>query len=208
MHPVISILLLVVGACEAAYLQKLSCPYELKHESLLRIWCRQSSADCCTGLTFSPSAHSVDGGKLKVTQGSDSFTVMMLEPSQGGGMYWCGVLGKNDTIIKLAEGYFYSSSGAFIWSFTRWILLPLLPAATLITNIYSRITMKCVRRQRRTVHWSHLAFGGSDLHRIMQVMVFFKLFQGLNSSKKTKKCYLWRNMFAFIGQTKQGQTQT
>ncbi|XP_070820089.1 CMRF35-like molecule 8 [Chaetodon trifascialis] len=140
MHPLILMLLLIVGACEAVFWQKLTCPYEKQHQSLLRVWCRQSSAGCCTGLTFSQSAHLLDGGKLKVTQGSDSFTVAMLEPSHGHGMYWCGVLSKNDTIIRLAEGYFHSSSGAFIWSVTRWILLPLLPMVTIFTNVYSRTT--------------------------------------------------------------------
>lgn len=87
------------------YWQTLTCPYEREHESLLREW---SSTDCCHGLTFNQSAHIVDGGKLKVTQGSDTFTVEVLEPSHGEGVYWCGVLDKNDTIIKLAEGYFHS----------------------------------------------------------------------------------------------------
>lgn len=90
------------------YWQTLTCPYEREHESLLRVWCRQSSTDCCHGLTFNQSAHIVDGGKLKVTQGSDTFTVEVLEPSHGEGVYWCGVLDKNDTIIKLAEGFFHS----------------------------------------------------------------------------------------------------
>ena len=79
---------------------------ELEHESLLRVWCRQSSTDSCHGLTFSQSAHIEDGGKL--TQGPDTFTVEVLEPSHGEGIYWGGVLDKNDTIIKLAEGYLHS----------------------------------------------------------------------------------------------------
>lgn len=100
---------LCAGVCEAVYWQKLTCPYgNLQQDSLLRVWCRQTSADCCTGLTFNQSAHSVDGGKVRVTQGSDSFTVAVLKPSRGGGAYWCGVLSKNDTVIKLAEGYFHS----------------------------------------------------------------------------------------------------
>lgn len=99
---------LCAGACEAVYWQKLRCPYDLKHESLQRVWCKQSSTDCCTGLTFSQNAHLVDGGKLKVTQGSDFFTVAVLELRHGEGVYWCGVLSINDTLIKLAGGYFHS----------------------------------------------------------------------------------------------------
>ncbi|XP_041792927.1 uncharacterized protein si:ch211-102c2.4 [Chelmon rostratus] len=142
MHLLILVLLLSIGACEAVYWQKLKCPYDVQHKSLPRIWCRQSSTDCCTGLTFSQSAHLLDGGKLKVTQSADSFTVAVLELSYGDGMYWCGVLSKNDTIIRLAEGYFHSSPGAYIWSVTRWILLPLLPMVTIVTHVYSRTATK------------------------------------------------------------------
>ncbi|XP_035851692.1 uncharacterized protein si:ch211-102c2.4 isoform X3 [Sander lucioperca] len=109
MHLWSLLLLLPAGACEAVYWQKLTCPYEGKHERLLRVWCRQSSADCCHGLAFSQRQHSVDGGHLKVTQGSESFTVALLQPSHGEGVYWCGVLSTNNTVIKLAEGYFHSS---------------------------------------------------------------------------------------------------
>ncbi|XP_040011046.1 uncharacterized protein si:ch211-102c2.4 [Xiphias gladius] len=93
----LSILLLAVGVREAVNWQTLTCPYELKHESLRRIWCRQSSTECCTGLTFSQNARSVDGGKLKVTQGTNFFTVAVLEQSHGEGVYWCGVLSRNNT---------------------------------------------------------------------------------------------------------------
>nr|XP_046242094.1 uncharacterized protein si:ch211-102c2.4 [Scatophagus argus] len=99
---------LFAGLCEAVYWQKLTYPYELQRECLPRVWCRQNCTDCCTGFTFSRSMHLVDGGKLKITQGSHSFTVAVLKPSHGDGMYWCGVKSKNDTIIKLAEGYFHS----------------------------------------------------------------------------------------------------
>uniref|UniRef100_A0A096LZC5 Si:ch211-102c2.4 n=1 Tax=Poecilia formosa TaxID=48698 RepID=A0A096LZC5_POEFO len=112
-----------------------TCPYEAQQQNLLRVWCRQSSAECCTGLTFSNSSQLADGGKLRVTQDLHSFTVELLEPSYTGGVYWCGLLSRNDTIIKLAEGYFHSSSAAFIWSFTRWMLLPLLPVATICAHV-------------------------------------------------------------------------
>ncbi|KAG8011637.1 hypothetical protein GBF38_003899 [Nibea albiflora] len=80
----------------------------------------------------------MDEGQLKVTQGPDFFTMAVLEPSLGNGIYWCGVLSQNNTMIKLAERYFHSSPGVYIWSFTRWILLPLLPLTTIFTNIYTR----------------------------------------------------------------------
>ncbi|XP_026198711.1 CMRF35-like molecule 8 [Anabas testudineus] len=137
MHLLFSILLLAVGACEAVYWQKLTCPYEAQHDNLQRVWCRQTSAECCSGFTFSNKTQSLDGGKLTVTQGSDSFTVAVMELSQEG-VYWCGVLNSDHTIIKLADGYFHRTVVEHIWSFTRWILLPLLPMVTIFTSIYYR----------------------------------------------------------------------
>ncbi|CAJ1068745.1 uncharacterized protein si:ch211-102c2.4 [Xyrichtys novacula] len=142
MRRLILTLLMAVGVCKALYWQKLTCPFEVNHVGLRRVWCRQTSANCCTGFTFSNRTHSVVKGKLKVMQDLDSFTVALLEPSHGEGMYWCGVLVKNGTIIKLAESYFYSTPGLYTWSLTRWILLPLLPLVTIIINIYSRVISK------------------------------------------------------------------
>ncbi|KAK2837749.1 hypothetical protein Q5P01_014961 [Channa striata] len=149
MHRLISILLLAVGACDTVYWQTLTCPYKGRHETLTRIWCRQTSTECCTGLLFSHTDHLVDGGKLKVTQGIDSFTVEAAEPVYGEGQYWCGMLTKNKTIIKLAEGYFHTSYGAFIWNFTRWILLPLLPMVTIFTSLCYRTTTKCISKKAK-----------------------------------------------------------
>ncbi|KAM9361120.1 uncharacterized protein ABDE67_001739 [Symphorus nematophorus] len=142
MHPLILILLLAAGVCEAVYWQKLACPYEEHDERLLSVWCRQSSADCCSGFTFSRTEHSVDGGRLRVSHDSHSFTVLVTHLHQGEGVYWCGLLSNNDTIIKLAEAYFHSSPAVYIWSLTRWILLPLLPLVTIFTSIYARTITK------------------------------------------------------------------
>ncbi|XP_044218416.1 uncharacterized protein si:ch211-102c2.4 [Thunnus albacares] len=141
--------LLQKGACEAVYWQRLTCPYELRFESMPRVWCRQSSTECCTGLVFGQDTQSVDGVKLEVVEGSDSFTVAVRELSRGEGVYWCGVLSGNDTIIKLAEGYFHSYSGLHL---IRWILLPLLPMVTVFTYIYSRATTKHMRKKTEEPH--------------------------------------------------------
>ncbi|KAM7416887.1 hypothetical protein PAMA_018794 [Pampus argenteus] len=126
MRLLVSMLFLTVGACDAMSGQRLTCPYELRFKSMLRVWCRQNSTECCTGLVFSQNVHSLDGDKLKVEEGSDSFTVTVMELNQGDGVYWCGVLSENNTIIKLAEGHFHSYSGVHVWAFIRWILLLLL----------------------------------------------------------------------------------
>ncbi|KAM4576482.1 uncharacterized protein PAE49_006571 isoform 2-T2 [Odontesthes bonariensis] len=144
MYVLILILLCSVGGSEALLWQSLTCPYEEKPNGPLRVWCRQSSAECCSGFAFSEDAHMLDGNRVRVTRDSHSFSVEVKEPRQGG-VYWCGVLGRNDTIVKLAEGYFHSSSGAFIWSFARWILMPLLPAATVIAHLFSADSRRAAR---------------------------------------------------------------
>ncbi|XP_063346713.1 uncharacterized protein si:ch211-102c2.4 isoform X1 [Pelmatolapia mariae] len=144
MHILISVFLLATGTCEALFWQKLTCPYEVKYKSLPRVWCQQNSAECCTGLTFSHSEHLVDGGKLKVTQDVSSFTVEVLESNHKQGVYWCGLLSRNGTIIKLAEGYIHNCkpTASYIWSFIRWISLPLLPMVTTFTRMYLKTTKK------------------------------------------------------------------
>ncbi|XP_053181579.1 uncharacterized protein si:ch211-102c2.4, partial [Scomber japonicus] len=111
-----SVLFLAVGGSEAAYWPRLTCPYEQSFLSLQRVWCRQTSAECCTGFAFGPDAPSVDGGRLEVEEGTDSFIVSVQELSHGEGVYWCGLLSNDNTIIKLAEGDFHSSSGVYVWA--------------------------------------------------------------------------------------------
>ncbi|XP_038129810.1 uncharacterized protein si:ch211-102c2.4 [Cyprinodon tularosa] len=132
------ILVLVLEMGDAVFWQRLSCPYEAKQQDLLRVLCRRTSADCCSGLAFRPTSLSADGGNLRVTQDTLSFSVELLQPTTREGVYWCGLLGRNDTIIKLAESYFHHTSAAFIWSIGRWIVLPLLPIATMSTLLCSR----------------------------------------------------------------------
>ena len=108
----------------------------------------------------------MDGGWLELLQDSDSFTVRVHDLVHGNGLYWCGVLGMNQTIIKLAEGYFHSCKSNHMgcsrgipvdhstlysmpiylnmsqfpaccpWHILRWILLPLLPIVVIIFHLY------------------------------------------------------------------------
>ncbi|XP_010874973.2 uncharacterized protein si:ch211-102c2.4 [Esox lucius] len=128
------VLFLISGTCDGV--QKLTCPYGQKHEGLPRVWCKQTSTLCCTGFSFSKQSQFLDAGRLEVTQDADSFTVNVLSLAQGDGIYWCGVLAVNDTIIKLSEEYFYSNS--FVWDILRWILMPLLPMATIFCYFYRK----------------------------------------------------------------------
>lgn len=100
---------LCAGASNAVVSQKLACVYsEVQQKNLPKVWCKQNSSDCCTGVILNNSTQLLDGRKLSVIQNKDSFTVIPLKLSHGGGIYWCGVLSKNNEFIKLAEGYFYS----------------------------------------------------------------------------------------------------
>lgn len=147
MLSLVLIFLLAAGESDAVFWQRLTCPYQPEQQNLLRVWCRQVSAECCTGLAFSHGSASAHGGQLRVTQDGHSFTVEVLEPSHRGGVYWCGLLGSNNTIIKLAEAYLHSSPAAFIWSLTRWILLPLLPIVTIFTHVYTIMkTKRCCEK--------------------------------------------------------------
>ncbi|XP_036835964.1 uncharacterized protein si:ch211-102c2.4 [Oncorhynchus mykiss] len=122
----------LAGICDGV--QRLTCPYELKDEDLPRVWCKETSPQCCSGFSFSRESQSLDAGRLKVTQGVGSFIVDVQCLAQGEGMYWCGVLSSNKTIIKLAEEYFYS--GSYVWDILRWILMPLLPMAIIFSYCY------------------------------------------------------------------------
>ncbi|XP_071015282.1 uncharacterized protein [Oncorhynchus clarkii lewisi] len=122
----------LAGICDGV--QRLTCPYDLKDEDLPRVWCKETSPQCCSGFSFSRESQSLDAGRLKVTQGVGSFIVDVQGLAQGEGMYWCGVLSSNKTIIKLAEEYFYS--GSYVWDILRWILMPLLPMAIIFSYCY------------------------------------------------------------------------
>ncbi|KAM9744526.1 uncharacterized protein ACNS7B_011682 [Menidia menidia] len=143
MRPLILTLLCTIGVGEAVFWQRLTCPVQEKHGGLLRVWCRRSSDECCQGLSFGQNASRLDGGlldggrldggPLRVTQDDRSFAVEHLGPGPRG-VYWCGVLGTDNTLIKLAEAYFHGSWASFVWSYARWILMPLLPTVTVATN--------------------------------------------------------------------------
>lgn len=134
--------LLAVGHCGAESWQKLTCPLKEEHRGLPMVWCRRTSSDCCSGLSFGHAHGPLDHGGLRVTLGPDSFSVEVLKPHREG-MYWCGRTGGNGTIIKLDELYIYGSLGSLLWSVTRWTLLPLLPLLFLLINcIYSRTVLK------------------------------------------------------------------
>ena len=87
-------------------MQALTCPYQVHHSTLPRVWCKQTSAERCSGRVYGyQRPHAGDQPVIREDQGS--FSVSMVIPSSGAGVYWCGVVANNSVLVKLAERYFY-----------------------------------------------------------------------------------------------------
>ncbi|KAG5280810.1 hypothetical protein AALO_G00064260 [Alosa alosa] len=82
--------------------------------------------------------------------------------SQGDGVYWCGLVFKNQTIIKLAEKYFPNDSSFYAWSFIRWILFPFLPLSILSICMLKRRTVKTEKVAEGTYSEIPLRARGAD----------------------------------------------
>ncbi|KAJ8387231.1 hypothetical protein AAFF_G00159500 [Aldrovandia affinis] len=131
-----TLMLVLTGLCQSLYTQTLTCSHEPQHMGLPRIWCKQHSTHCCMGFAFRNGTRSLENEGLQVQYNQQSFTITIQRLVQGEGVYWCGLLDQNDTIIKLAEGYFNDTSPLeYVWSILRWILLPILPLVTIATHL-------------------------------------------------------------------------
>lgn len=83
------------------------CHYEPQYAHLERVWCKKDSEECCTGFAFGKKIRYIDNGSVEITNDTlSAFTVTVQNLNQGAGVYWCGLMFKNHTIIKLAERYF------------------------------------------------------------------------------------------------------
>ncbi|XP_065106393.1 uncharacterized protein [Paramisgurnus dabryanus] len=133
------LLMILTGHSMSEYVQSISCPYpnESKNESRTRVWCKRDVQDenCCTGLAFRSGIDSLDNGQILVKQDEKSFTVSMLALPQGEGVYWCGLMDTDNTIVKLAEKYF-STPLNYVWSILRWIMFLLMFLMFISTYIY------------------------------------------------------------------------
>ncbi|XP_036390216.1 uncharacterized protein si:ch211-102c2.4 isoform X1 [Megalops cyprinoides] len=134
----ITLMLGLVGVCQCYYAQTLTCPHEDQQRGLHRIWCKQNSTLCCHGFAFSNGTRWLESEGVRVHYDSSSFTITVLQLSQGPGVYWCGLLDHDQTIIKLAEAYFHDPTPAYIWSIFRWILMPLLPLSVISMHFYTK----------------------------------------------------------------------
>ncbi|XP_041958077.1 uncharacterized protein si:ch211-102c2.4 [Alosa sapidissima] len=143
--------------------QTLVCRYGEEYASLERVWCKKESEKCCTGLAFSKKIRFIDNGSVEITDDvATAFTVTVQKLSQGDGVYWCGLVFKNQTIIKLAEKYFPNDSSFYAWSFIRWILFPFLPLSILSICMLKRRTVKTEKVAEGTYSEIPLRARGAD----------------------------------------------
>ncbi|MBN3299717.1 CLM6 protein, partial [Amia calva] len=84
------------------------CSYEQGHATLPKVWCKQNSSLCCSGFATANLEESLHEGQvvIRVQPERLSFTVSVTHLPEGPGVYWCGVLQPNNTIIKLREQTF------------------------------------------------------------------------------------------------------
>ncbi|XP_062399164.1 uncharacterized protein si:ch211-102c2.4 [Sardina pilchardus] len=129
--------------CNTEEGQTLVCHYGQEYAHLDRVWCKKDSEKCCTGFAFGKKINLIDNGSVAITDDmASAFTVTVQKLSQGDGVYWCGLMFKNQTIIKLAEKYFLNDYLSYVWSFARWILFPILPLSSFSTCMLARKTAK------------------------------------------------------------------
>ncbi|KAG9339287.1 hypothetical protein JZ751_023987 [Albula glossodonta] len=93
--------------CQSMFTQRLTCSHDSIYRGVQKVWCKQDSDLCCTGFAFGDAMRALGSEGLQVEHDAGSFTVTVLQLPQGEGVYWCGLLQRNNTIIKLAEKYFY-----------------------------------------------------------------------------------------------------
>ncbi|XP_061115246.1 uncharacterized protein si:ch211-102c2.4 isoform X2 [Conger conger] len=131
-----TLIFVLTGQGQTRHHQTLHCTHHSSQRSLHRVWCKQSSELCCSGFAFANGQQTLENGDLQVHQEQDSFSVTALRLDQGNGVYWCGLLDNNSTIIRLAEQYF-SQTTCTVWSIIRWVLMPLLPLMVAFTHFYT-----------------------------------------------------------------------
>ncbi|XP_030227186.1 uncharacterized protein si:ch211-102c2.4 [Gadus morhua] len=149
MHLLMVMGLLVWWAGEGhGVLQALTCPYQVDQSTLPRVWCKQTSAECCRGLMYDYK-HPHDGDPPVIHEDMGSFTVSVVSPPNGAGVYWCGVMANSSVLIKLAESYFYDSTYAYIWSIARFVVLP---SFLILPSILALNVLVTSRSERKRHH--------------------------------------------------------
>ncbi|XP_063051262.1 uncharacterized protein si:ch211-102c2.4 isoform X2 [Engraulis encrasicolus] len=116
------------------------CKFDPEYADLQRVWCKQDSEDCCTGYAFGESITALYNGSVEVNNTANAFTITVHNLTEGNGMYWCGLMFSNETIMKLAEKYFSADPSLFeqVWSILRLVLFAVLVLAFVSTYMLTR----------------------------------------------------------------------
>ncbi|XP_042564177.1 uncharacterized protein si:ch211-102c2.4 [Clupea harengus] len=134
---------ILTDICKSEKGETLVCRYDPEFASLERVWCKKDSEECCTGFAFGKKIQSLDNGSVEITNDTAAaFTVTVQNLTQGSGVYWCGLMFQNQTIIKLAEKSFSTDSPFYVWSLLRWILFALLLLSSFGISMFTRKTAK------------------------------------------------------------------
>ncbi|XP_066561774.1 CMRF35-like molecule 8 isoform X1 [Amia ocellicauda] len=119
----------------------MECSYEQGHATLPKVWCKQNSSLCCSGFATANLEESLHEGQvvIRVQPERLSFTVSVTHLPEGPGVYWCGVLQPNNTIIKLREQTFSTSLSPLemAWRIGRWLIFLLLLLSVIVSCLYS-----------------------------------------------------------------------
>lgn len=99
------------------------CKFDPEYADLQRVWCKQDSEDCCTGYAFGESITALYNGSVEVNNTANAFTITVHNLTEGNGMYWCGLMFSNETIMKLAEKYFSEGEMYFFSLLYYWVIL-------------------------------------------------------------------------------------
>ncbi|XP_048874337.1 trem-like transcript 4 protein [Brienomyrus brachyistius] len=120
------LILLYAESCLCMGPWVLRCPYTPDQKDMPRVWCKRTSAECCSGIFFNSSVSQLENGAVMVQQDSGTYSLRILQLSQGEGVYWCGLLNTENYIIKLAEMEIQHDLLNDVWWILRWILMAVL----------------------------------------------------------------------------------
>ncbi|XP_023669178.1 CMRF35-like molecule 8 [Paramormyrops kingsleyae] len=136
------LMLLYADSCFCMGPWVLRCPYMPEQKDMHRVWCKRTSADCCSGIVFNNTTSQLENGAVMVHEDSGTFSLKVLRLSQGEGVYWCGLLNLKSDIIKLAEMEMQRDLLNDVWWILRWILMAVLLTITPTMHLCFRIKKK------------------------------------------------------------------
>ncbi|KAL2092433.1 hypothetical protein ACEWY4_012231 [Coilia grayii] len=143
---VLIFLLMQTDICKSEESQTLVCHYDPEYADLQRVWCKKNSEECCTGFAFGEKITALDNGSVEINNTVNAFTITVHNLTEGNGTYWCGLMFKNHTIMKLAEKYLPISADSSlyeqVWSILRLTIFVLLVLTSVSTCLLTSEPVK------------------------------------------------------------------